>query len=602
MISTSLDLHFLDLIWWLLESAIRSLGLAGLVGFVLIICRVKRTAIQLSVWTCVLFAALAMPFLSRLLPTVPLSMEIVNERQSDLSNPVPKNDHLVERLLTWRADNTTGLVARRDPGQVPGQMSISWPTIAISIYLLITGFLLAKLSLGYLLSRKLRRTSQTITDRRVQEILTTRAKPSPLIYVPVLGESKDVIVPVTLGIIHPCILLPDGWRNWEDSKLRAVLIHELSHATGRHYLRQFLASLHRAFFWFSPFSWWLKKHLAELAEQIGDESALLAVSDRNYYAEVLLGFFSLLQNRGRVRLHGISIARPTRAARRLDKILSAQAELRPHLGKAAVILLFFSVMPLVYLMAAVKPSFNQKPDSLNTQTSEVTLKADTLNITTQDTQASKVEKGKRIWEMWIDARGGRHRLSEIKEIQSSLIQVFPGGLKTDVTRYKKGFDKFREEMTGSSKRTTTTIVNGDTVWRSDPITGELKDVSKYQKMPPYAQEHEVLLNPEKFGFAITLEGRESIIGKEYIVLNQAAGNQITTHYIDPDTFLRYKYRWTSSGSVFETREFEYRDIEGTKVPFSSETTKDGEFAWKIIVYEYKYNPNLEDSLFEGKLD
>ena len=52
-----------------------------------------------------------------------------------------------------------------------------------------------------------------------------------------------------------------------------------------------IALLHRAIFWFSPLSWWLPAHIAELAEQASDEAALSGGADRNHYARTLFGFF-----------------------------------------------------------------------------------------------------------------------------------------------------------------------------------------------------------------------------------------------------------------------------------------------------------------------
>ena len=61
-------------------------------------------------------------------------------------------------------------------------------------------------------------------------------------------------------------------------------------------------------------------------------------------------------------------------------------------------------------------------------------------VSAQDDQATKIEEGKRMWEKWIAARGGRDRLSKIKEIKSAS-EVITQGINLTVETYHKGTDK-----------------------------------------------------------------------------------------------------------------------------------------------------------------
>ena len=58
----------------LAEPALRALALAVLAGLLLAAARVKDAALRMAVWTAVLYAALAMPFLARVAPAVRLPM------------------------------------------------------------------------------------------------------------------------------------------------------------------------------------------------------------------------------------------------------------------------------------------------------------------------------------------------------------------------------------------------------------------------------------------------------------------------------------------------------------------------------------------------
>ena len=140
-----------------------------------------------------------------------------------------------------------------------------------------------------------------------------------------IAESEFISVPVTVGVLRASILLPAGWREWDDAKLDTVIAHEMSHVIRHDALTQFVSLLHRAVFWFSPLAWWLDRHLRELAEQASDEAALSAGANRNEYAKTLLGFFETLQAAPqRVWWQGVAMAEAGRAEQRVERILSLE--------------------------------------------------------------------------------------------------------------------------------------------------------------------------------------------------------------------------------------------------------------------------------------
>ena len=138
----------------------------------------------------------------------------------------------------------------------------------------------------------------SIRDARAIEILSVASCATGLRAIPRLAESEMLSVPLMMGVREPAILLPAGWRRWDDEEFAAVLAHELSHVERRDALWQRLALIHRAIFWFSPLAWWLERHLADLSEQASDEAALAGGADRTRYAETLLGFFAELESAG----------------------------------------------------------------------------------------------------------------------------------------------------------------------------------------------------------------------------------------------------------------------------------------------------------------
>jgi outer membrane lipoprotein-sorting protein len=226
-------------------------------------------------------------------------------------------------------------------------------------------------------------------------------------------------------------------------------------------------------------------------------------------------------------------------------------------------------------------------------------------ISAQDKQSPQIEEAKKILEKSVQAMGGRERLLSIKDtVVSSQLKIISLNITVTRTTYVKG-DKIRLE-TKTMGTTTVMAFNGKTGWIMTPQTISAVDLPQplLDELKRAAMSNEAMLHPEKFGLTVTLEGRKSIEGKEYIVLVQTGkdGNTSTV-YLDPDTYLTYKtvsMALTDSLQKAETEIIlsDYRDVEGTKVPFSMKIVQNGKDYAAISISEYKYNTHPQDSLFE----
>jgi beta-lactamase regulating signal transducer with metallopeptidase domain len=400
--------------------AARVVALAGAAAAGLAAFRVKNTSVRLSTWRAVLFTALAMPLLGWLLPPLavptPAFLESAPQQtaaaeyvpseviasQSVVSGSISVSTaHADSKVVVTRNAAVKGISAAgigehaasaSRVSQVPSTKSdaavanpttfssmrwgaVPWATVAVASYLAVALFFLARLGIGLLLGRRLLRASQKIDEPRVALRLASRAHYSGLTAVPGLAESELISVPVTMGALRSTILLPAGWREWDEAKLDAILAHEVSHVARRDGFTQRLSLLHRAIFWFSPLAWWLDQRLADLAEQASDEAALSGGADRNDYARTLLGFFEALHaSPGRVWWQGVAMAKAGQAERhaerqaeeRLERILSwkgsvamgarnmnvTKASVRKLIAAGVVVL----AVPVVYLAAAVRPA------------------------------------------------------------------------------------------------------------------------------------------------------------------------------------------------------------------------------------------------------
>jgi beta-lactamase regulating signal transducer with metallopeptidase domain len=347
--------------------AARALALGCAAGLGLTAFRVKTTSVRLITWTAVLYAAVAMPGLGWMLPPLPVPTPVFLQPvllqpaflQQRSPQPAPTRESSWTPAAAPSPAATGQIVAARKQAAAYWfrWSSIQWNTLAAGIYLAGALLFLARFMVGLVFSRRLVRASQSIDEARVIQRLTLRAFESGLAFLPQAAESEFISVPVTMGALRSTILLPSAWREWDDTKLDAVVAHEMSHVARRDALTQRLSLLHRAIFWFSPLAWWLNRHLADLAEQASDEAALSCGADRNDYARTLLGFFEALQaTSGRVWWQGVAMAKAGQAEQRVERILNWKGSVPMRLKKSIWIVALVLAVPAAYLAASAHPA------------------------------------------------------------------------------------------------------------------------------------------------------------------------------------------------------------------------------------------------------
>jgi bla regulator protein blaR1 len=400
-----------NLLAQLTDPAARALVLGAAAGLALAAFRVRATSVRLFTWTAVLYAALAMPFLGWMLPPLPIPTPAFLQNaflEYGPAQTAPKNIQVSppvgagpsrfaaaavssarhQAVTVTSSTEIGGQVSpssvldptppRNEPFVAPApaassslrssspQFLIRWSTVAAGIYLAVAFLLLARFFVGLWFGRRLIKASQEIDDPRVTQKLATRASASSLALTPRAAESELISVPVTMGALRSMIILPAGWREWDDRQLDAVVAHEVSHVARRDALTQRLSLLHRATFWFSPLAWWLDRRLADLAEQAADEAALSCGADRKHYARILLDFFEALHAApGRVWWQGVSMAKAGQAEQRVERILTWKGSVAMRFKKSIAVVVVAFAVPVIYLAASAHPAHHVVP--LSTQ-------------------------------------------------------------------------------------------------------------------------------------------------------------------------------------------------------------------------------------------
>jgi hypothetical protein len=97
-------------------------------------------------------------------------------------------------------------------------------------------------------------------------------------------------VPFTCRILKPIIVLPLDSARWSNSKIRAVLVHELAHIKRNDNLTQLIARMICSFFWFAPFIWIAYSNLCLEQEESCDAFVIHGGARPTDYAKLMVRF------------------------------------------------------------------------------------------------------------------------------------------------------------------------------------------------------------------------------------------------------------------------------------------------------------------------
>lgn len=284
----------------LTDVSIRSLLLALAAAVALWILRNRRTAaLQHAVWATVASGMLAMFAFGQALPRLPLRILDRAGAPAQAAPPAAVRDPLI-------LDQTSSAAKQHALASTKSRGPLDWRGVAVSAYGTIALSFFAQFVTGMFLVRKLLATAHPISCAGVKDVY----------------ESDRIAVPFTVGWVRPRILLPTNWREWERTKLDAVLAHEGAHVRRHDGLVAALAGLNRCIFWFHPLAWMLQRKLALLAEQACDESCVAELGDREWYARLLLEMASVVNpSQGRLRYHAVTMAAGPHIQQRIDALL-----------------------------------------------------------------------------------------------------------------------------------------------------------------------------------------------------------------------------------------------------------------------------------------
>jgi len=218
------------------------------------------------------------------------------------------------------------------------------------------------------------------------------------------------------------------------------------------------------------------------------------------------------------------------------------------------------------------------------------------------------QDAEKILDKVINATGGRKVMEAIKDTTfSGTMDLVQMGISGTITFYHKEPNMWRQDMEVMGMAISSAF-DGETGWTFNPQIGAVEDLPESSleaaKNEALGFGNSWMLYPEKLGITFADKGKETVEGKEYLLLEMVFENGDTSlFHIDPETYLPYKMTsMTMNQMGFEVEQESimgnYKKVNGLNFAHSIIIYQDGEEFGSMVVGEVKFNSGLEDSLFK----
>jgi hypothetical protein len=174
---------------------------------------------------------------------------------------------------------------------------------------------------------------------------------------------------MTVGLVRPAVILPADWKNWDDWKMRAVLLHEIAHIRRNDWGIAVIAAAAKCAYWLNPLSWFLERKLSQLAEQASDDASIILTRHAARYAEILLEFALAIQNGGRLTKGGVTMAQHNVKVR-IERVLANPQSGTGIVKVAGWALVMIIAVPIMYSAAALQVASDTVKPAIPTYVAE----------------------------------------------------------------------------------------------------------------------------------------------------------------------------------------------------------------------------------------
>jgi len=331
----------------LLDAALKGTSLLLLSGALVLALRRASAATRHLVWSLGLFAMLALPLCSLILPawhvrvvSAPPSGNGGERMVARVESPVVRGSSQIGRSRSAR------VAAHVGSATVP--FRAGW---ILSLWAIILALLSARIAVGECCVRRIRQRSRPFEAPQVRALLG-KVTPSLRVSRAVeLRTSAEIAIPFTHGWWRPAVLLPAEAERWSRQQFEWVLAHELAHVRRNDYLTQMAAQFACALFWFHPLVWLSAFAMRREREQACDDMVLSLGHPAADYAEFLLALSRSLQSRNGAWSTSVAMAQSSRLEVRMKALLDPHLNHKPLAASRALLTALLAALLLLPVAA-----------------------------------------------------------------------------------------------------------------------------------------------------------------------------------------------------------------------------------------------------------
>lgn len=309
---------------WLVVNAVRSMGL--MLGAWLLYVWFRRAEANRKhfVWAIAFIGALLLPVISGLV-SGSVFLEVPGYTQPRLSESgvaVQNSNRPVEEDPVSGSNLLGSLPTTAGDGMsLPASQPVTefpWQNALVVLWAVVAGLLALRWTVAVLLAWALeKRFTLRVEPESLgldRQALSAQARIRPDWTLRV-GTGAFPATAMTWGMRKHRVLLPREAAQWPMETLRAVVLHELSHARRGDFLSLCLAHLACAAYWFNPLAWLGARAMRAEAEAAADAEVVRSGVAASVYAGILLDLAVALGDKRRPRL-GLEL--PAMASQRIE--------------------------------------------------------------------------------------------------------------------------------------------------------------------------------------------------------------------------------------------------------------------------------------------
>ena len=363
-------------------AAMLLLKVSLLLTVVLALAQVMRrapAAARHRLWSVAFAALLALPLLGAALPAVAIQMPawpvapVAPVPQAGIDMPAAPSRAGVPVTSVAPAPHVAAFGQVEPDAPARSRFAAvsmpAYPALLGGLWLAGAAGAFALLALALWRARRVRRGATVVADdgwaasaHAIALRLGMRAGPRVLM-------SDRVVTPMAGGLLRPTVFVPPDACAWDAERRDIVLAHEIAHLAGKDPLRQIVARVVLAIYWFHPLAWLAAREAEAAREQACDEAVIALGTRPSTYARLLLDFADAMPASSPA-IAALPMIQRTLLEKRLMAILNNDA--RPR-TRRLVMLPALAVTAFTLTVAAAQPATPAAPLRASITSSDISI-------------------------------------------------------------------------------------------------------------------------------------------------------------------------------------------------------------------------------------